>query len=348
MLKSLFSIYNNYSNNKKHKVFNICGIKFKFKQKNAVYEKANFVDFRSDIIECEKYWIEKFIDELSKMDFFQGYKKLIEKLDDESMETVNTVLKRIKAYQDNQKIFYNEEEKINFNQTGKFQHKILKINDSCFAYKNYFLPVNHFEYDVFYEKLFIRKLENKEKIKSLDIIDAGACCGDSALILSKLTDKNVYAFEPVSSNYENMLKTIELNDVKNIIPEKKGLSSEVKTEDIYIFENASSLKYNPSNTNNVENIEITTIDEYVKQNNLQVGLIKSDIEGMEMELLKGANETIKQFKPTLLISIYHSADDFFKIKEYIANLNLGYKIKIIKPKNGYILVGTMLIAQCIE
>ena len=344
----LLTVKNEYKNNKKHKVFNICGIKFKFKQQNTGCKKANFVDFRSDIIECEKYWIEKFIDELSKMDFFQEYKKLIEKLDDESIETVNTILKRIKAYQDNQKIFYNEEEKINFNQTGKFQHKILKISDCCFAYKNYFLPVNHFEYDVFYEKLFTCKLENKEKIKSLDIIDEGACCGDSALILSELTDRNVYAFEPVSSNYENMLKTIELNDVKNIIPEKKGLSSEVKTEDIYIFENASSLKYNPSNTNNVESIEITTIDEYVKQNNLQVGLIKSDIEGMEMELLKGANETIKEFKPTLLISIYHSANDFFKIKEHIVNLNLGYKIKIIKPKNGYILVGTMLIAQCIE
>ena len=275
MLKSLFSIYNDYSNNKKHKVFNICGIKFKFRKKYVVCKNNNVVDFWCDIFDCEKYWIEKFIDELSKTDFFQEYKKLI-------------------------------------------------------------------------EKLFTRKLENKEKIKSLDIIDAGACSGDSALILSELTEKNVYAFEPVSSNYENMLKTIELDDVKNIIPEKKGLSSEVKTENIYIFEKASSLKYNPSNTNNVENIEITTIDDYVKQNNLQVGLIKSDIEGMEMELLKGANETIKQFKPTLLISIYHSANDFFKIKEYIANLNLGYKIKIIKPKNGYILVGTMLIAQCIE
>lgn len=348
MLKSLFSIYNDYSNNKKHKVFNICGIKFKFRKKYVVCENNNVVDFRCDIFDCEKYWIEKFIDELSKTDFFQEYKKLIEKLDDESIETVNTVLKRIRAYQDNQKIFYNEDEKANFNQNGNFQHKILKINDNCYAHKNYFLPLNHFEYDVFYEKLFTHKLENKEKIKNLDIIDAGACSGDSALILSELTDRNVYAFEPVSSNYENMLKTIELNDVKNIIPEKKGLASEIKTENIYIFENASSLKYNPSNTNNVENIEITTIDDYVKQNNLQVGLIKSDIEGMEMELLKGANETIKQFKPTLLISIYHSANDFFKIKEYIANLNLGYKIKIMKPKNGYILVGTMLIAQCIE
>lgn len=218
MLKSLFSIYNDYSNNKKHKVFNICGIKFKFRKKYVVCKNNNVVDFWCDIFDCEKYWIEKFIDELSKTDFFQEYKKLIEKLDDEAIETVNTVLKRIRAYQDNQKIFYNEDEKANFNQNGNFQHKILKINDNCYAYKNYFLPLNHFEYDVFYEKLFTRKLENKEKIKSLDIIDAGACSGDSALILSELTDRNVYAFEPVSSNYENMLKTIELNDVKNIIP----------------------------------------------------------------------------------------------------------------------------------
>lgn len=349
MLKRLFSTYNEYSNNKEHKIFNICGIKFKFRKKYLCFKNNNnLFDYKSDIIECEKYWIEKFIGELSKIDFFQEYKKLIKGLDEESIDTINTVLKRIRAYQYDQKIFYNEEEKNDFIQNGKFQNKILKINDNCYAYQNYFLPLNHFEYDVFAERLFLRYINNHKKLKEKDIIDAGACSGDSALILSELTNKNVYAFEPVSSNYDNMLKTIELNDVKNIIPEKKGLSSEIKTEDIYIFENASSLKYNPSNTNNVENIEITTIDDYVKQNNLKVGLIKSDIEGMEMELLKGANETIKQFKPTLLISIYHSANDFFKIKEYIANLNLGYKIKIMKPKNGYILVGTMLIAQCSE
>ncbi|OLA94349.1 MAG: hypothetical protein BHW64_04245 [Candidatus Melainabacteria bacterium LEY3_CP_29_8] len=267
-------------------------------------------------------------------------------MDEESLETINLVLKRIRAYQYNQKIFYNEEEKNDFNQNGKFQDKILKINDDCYAYKNYFLSVNHFEYDVFAERLFLRYINNIEVLKQKDIIDAGACSGDSALILSELTNKSVYAFEPVSSNYNNMLKTIELNELQNIVAQKKGLSSEIKKENIYIFENASSLKYNPSNTTNIESIEITTIDDYVEQNNLNVGLIKSDIEGMEMELLKGAFKTIKKYKPTLLISIYHSAGDFFKIKEYIANLNLGYKIKIIKPKNGYILVGTILIAQC--
>lgn len=346
MLKSLFSICNDYSNNKKHKVINICGVKFKFRQKYTIVESNNFVSYRTDIIDCEKYWIEKFIEELSKIDFFQEYKKLIKGLDEESINTINVILKRIRAYQYDQKIFYNENEKNDFNQNGRFQNKILKINDDCYVYKNYFLPVNHFEYDVFYEKLFTYKLENKDKIYDLDIIDAGACSGDSALILSELTSKNVYAFEPVSSNYDNMIKTIELNDVKNIIPQKKGLSSEIKKENIYIFENASSLKYNPSNTTNIESIEITTIDDYVEQNNLNVGLIKSDIEGMEMELLKGAFKTINKYKPTLLISVYHSANDFFKIKEYIENLNLGYKIKIIKPKNGYILVGTILIAQC--
>lgn len=54
-----------------------------------------------------------------------------------------------------------------------------------------------------------------------------------------------------------------------------------------------------------ENVEVITLDEFVRQNKIEVGFIKTDIEGFEMEFLKGAKETICTQKPTMAISIYH-------------------------------------------
>ena len=51
-------------------------------------------------------------------------------------------------------------------------------------------------------------------------------------------------------------------------------------------------------------IQSMTIDSYVEENNLNVGLIKVDVEGEEKNLLKGAINTLKTQKPILFLSIY--------------------------------------------
>lgn len=89
-------------------------------------------------------------------------------------------------------------------------------------------------------------------------------------------------------------------------------------------------------------IETTTIDAYVSENALEIGLIKSDVEGYEMELLHGALETIKAQRPALLISIYHSIDDYLGIKpfleEFFAIHGLRYAMHIYKDAGGYNLI----------
>jgi len=64
---------------------------------------------------------------------------------------------------------------------------------------------------------------------------------------------------------------------------------------------------------------------------MTVGLIKVDIEGAERDFLAGAERTIREQKPVLIISIYHSADDFYSIKPLIESWGLGYKSKVWKP-----------------
>jgi hypothetical protein len=79
-----------------------------------------------------------------------------------------------------------------------------------------------------------------------------------------------------------------------------------------------------------EDVHITTIDDFSKNNNLEVGLIKRDIEWFEYNSVIWAEQTIKKFKPILFISVYHTGKDFFEIPPLIDSRNCGYKFSLVR------------------
>jgi hypothetical protein len=50
-----------------------------------------------------------------------------------------------------------------------------------------------------------------------------------------------------------------------------------------------------------------------------------DIEGAELEALKGSEGVLRQFKPKLAITVYHDFKDFWTIPQYLDSLGLGYR-----------------------
>ena len=80
---------------------------------------------------------------------------------------------------------------------------------------------------------------------------------------------------------------------------------------------------------------------------MEIGLIKTDIEGAEPDFLAGAKKTICGQKPILLIGICHTAHDFFEIKPLIESWNLGYRFSIYKPALTYggAISDTVLVAE---
>ena len=65
-----------------------------------------------------------------------------------------------------------------------------------------------------------------------------------------------------------------------------------------------------------------TIDDSIDE---PVTFIKMDIEGAEPKALKGAEKTIKRYKPKLAICVYHDTEDFLSIPEYLHALVPEYK-----------------------
>lgn len=56
--------------------------------------------------------------------------------------------------------------------------------------------------------------------------------------------------------------------------------------------------------------------------------IKLDVEGAELEALKGARETIYRFHPRLAICVYHREEDILNLAEYILSIRMDYRFYI--------------------
>ena len=293
-----------------------------------------------------------FSDAMNREDSAQRFSALISGLDNESRNTVSDIIHRMGMIADGNKSLqdvYTQREQEEFvRMNDEFSSKIVKLNDNLYYYNGYYLPVNQFDSSVFFTRYGIDKLTTLDSVRNKHIIDAGGYVGDTALLFSSYTDKNIHVFEASPSNMDIIRETIRLNHLDNIVPVSKALGEKSGTATFSLGERNScnSLVERPG-YNYPDHIEVpvVTLDDYVRENNIEVGLIKVDIEGGEQLLLKGAVETIRTQHPILLISIYHSANDFFEIKPMIEKMCGKYTFRIVKPANSAIALETILLAE---
>jgi predicted transposase YdaD len=90
-----------------------------------------------------------------------------------------------------------------------------------------------------------------------------------------------------------------------------------------IVEPSIEMNYLYNKVEGSNEIETTTIDKICIDK--PVTIIKMDIEGAETEALKGAEETIKQYQPQLVISVYHKKQDLYEIPLLIHSICPEYQ-----------------------
>jgi FkbM family methyltransferase len=294
----------------------------------------------------------------SFFDFFVGdiradYVNLIKGLDEDSLLTVGRIISRIQKHrkEGSRHFWFSEFEREELKKIYDLHSaSIFQLSNDCFAYNKYLLPCNIISTTVFYYRHFVDLLEDKKTLKGKHIVDVGGFIGDSALILSEYTEKQVHVFEPISNLNAMAKKTIEMNGLSNVILNQIALGEKPGKVRMKISGDTSCIKINENLVEQEldekhEDVFLTTLDDYVRQNNLEVGLIKVDVEGFEQPFLRGAIETIKTQRPAMLLSIYHNPSDFFHIKPLIDSLGLGYQFKIRKPSDLNVLIDTCLICE---
>ena len=286
-------------------------------------------------------------------DFEQKFLKLIAGLDNESITTIVRIVSRQRKYlnsdEDSLNLFTLDEQSKLRELSDNFYNEIFMISNDLYIYKNYLLPTKHFEANVFYYKHGLSKVKTIERVRGKDIIDAGGFIGDSVLILNELHPERIFSFEAVPENYELLIKTLELNRIRNTVAENVALGAFEGTITMHLA-GICSTAFERSDIEFNKHIEapVITLDSYVKKHDLNVGLIKVDIEGAEMSFLEGAKQTICEQKPILLLSIYHNPQDFFGIKPLIESWNLGYSFYVYKPVLDNTTTETTLIAEIVN
>ncbi len=171
-------------------------------------------------------------------------------------------------------------------------------------------------------------------------IDIGANIGTYSVILSKYC-KEVHAFECSPDTYQNLNNSIKLNHMTNIVTHQEGLGDEEKESIFYLTSadgGTDSLIDVPGYTSGQITVQIKTLDSFKLTN---IGFIKIDVENYELEVLKGAQQTLKNSNyPPIIFEANH--DEWYKEKKlelFKFIISLGYKIH---PINGY---GNMYLAS---
>ena len=144
-------------------------------------------------------------------------------------------------------------------------------------------------------------------------IDVGACMGDYSILLGKM-DKDCHAFEMVPENFGALRRNLELNgfqDTVKIYPYGLGDGDYSVS---YTFEpvNTGASRINRDPENGAATAEIRRLDSFLDQfitGKNEPVLVKLDVEGMEVEVIRGAREFIRLHdRITFIVEDKHSTD----------------------------------------
>jgi len=162
-----------------------------------------------------------------------------------------------------------------------------------------------------------------DNLRGKAFLDIGAFWGDTALKMLELEPGEIWTFEPEENNFQLLSEVISGNNLGGVIkPVKLGAGSKDSTS--FISSSGGSSK---TDEKGGQKIDLVSIDSFVKEKNLEIGMIKMDIEGNEYEAILGAEHTIKTYRPLLIISLYHNGKDFFEIPPLLKSWNENYNFR---------------------
>lgn len=165
-------------------------------------------------------------------------------------------------------------------------------------------------------------------------VDGGAYVGDTIKALNNKVGKikRLYCFEPDEANFDELMRFVKSR--ANWIAEEIYLYNYALYSKRTILNFWGGLGYgsyvNESEVKNSRNELVFSIslDDLIDE--IKPTFIKLDIEGSELEALKGAKETIRRYKPDLSVCLYHKPEHFWEVPLFLRELVPNYKFYIRK------------------
>ncbi|WP_190348095.1 FkbM family methyltransferase [Sphaerospermopsis sp. FACHB-1194] len=191
----------------------------------------------------------------------------------------------------------------------------------------------------------MKELENYQFLANFDIksiIDVGANEGQFARTIRHVfPGATIYSFEPLPDVYKELYSLCA--EDTNIKTFNLALGNEVGTKQMFSssFSPSSSMlnmsklhkeEWPESSVNTSVMVQQTCLDQWVKENNQTIGdniLIKLDVQGYELSVIKGGEKTFKSAKLVIIeVSFYEFYEKqplFDDIYKYLCNLGFVYR-----------------------
>lgn len=191
---------------------------------------------------------------------------------------------------------------------------IKKINSDIlvkFSGLNFIIRDHRIYYDLLrlgiYESMSSYIIKNFLK-KGMNILDIGGNIGYFTLFFSKMVGDlgKVYVFEPDPTSYKYLRKNLQINNIKNVETINYCVSNEEGTLFLYHhpeFHSCHSLfKSSAKRAKKSVEVKVITLNDMFKNNDLKFQFIKMDIEGSELNALKGMDIFLKKNRVSAILT----------------------------------------------
>jgi FkbM family methyltransferase len=185
--------------------------------------------------------------------------------------------------------------------------------------------------------------------KNEDFLDIGAHFGYFTLLASEIVGENgrVISFEPTLKSFE--LLHLNSKTLKNVNCFQKAISDSEEKIVFYEFPNLHS-EYNSSDVSQFENenwfkdsvpqkveVNATTIDLIAENEGIRPRIIKIDVEGAELNVIRGGLNYIKKYSPIIVMEYLEPQRKNDTHKEALKILlSVGYKSYLIEQDGNLI------------
>jgi FkbM family methyltransferase len=167
----------------------------------------------------------------------------------------------------------------------------------------------------------------------MTVVDVGSNIGYYALLESRLVEPGgkVIAIEPVPQNVEQLQRNIRINGRTNVEIHQLAIADRNGTSPMYLSARSNWHSLLPTASSQTCEVAVSTLDDFLSDASLNsVDLIRMDVEGYEIKIIKGMRQVLNLYDPHLLIEIHPDLVGPNAMLEYLGTLeDLGYAPQFI-------------------
>lgn len=142
------------------------------------------------------------------------------------------------------------------------------------------------------------------------VLDIGGHIGLFAITTAKLVGPTgkVFTFEPTPFTRNVLQEVVDLNECSDIVEVRGEAVSSKRGETVFFdtgeeVSNANSLVRSELSKREIP-ITLISVDEFVRERNIQIDCIKIDVEGAELDVMRGSRETFTKQRPVARLGLH--------------------------------------------